>query len=83
MEERQAPRPRKCSPMKAILCKLYPELYDKKNLNKLKSYSYNAVDKSYLSQVLNPYWEWVTSLMPKWLAYYQTCSSQVTSFVFL
>lgn len=38
-------------------------------LQNLRKYAYKGVDKSLLSNyVLNPYWNWLVKLWPKWVA---------------
>ena len=48
----------------------HDEMYEEEYLRPLKTYQYRGVDKSPISNyVLRPYWEWVTTLFPLWVAY--------------
>ena len=43
----------------------------KARLQNLKKYKYSGVDLSLLSKyVLNPYWNWLVTLFPLWMAYF-------------
>lgn len=47
----------------------HDEMYEEGYLRPLKSYQYRGVDKSPISNyILRPYWEWVTTLFPLWVA---------------
>ena len=56
--------------MRAVGTGTWLSVYRVHDLAALGQYKYSAVDDSYLSLwILNPFWTWVASFMPPWLAY--------------
>lgn len=54
--------------MRRVLTYIYPELYERRNLKKLKDYHYVSDDASLGDLILNPFWEWIARRLPNWLA---------------
>lgn len=56
--------------MAAVLLDRCADMYREERLRPLKTYRYQGVDRSFVSRyVLAPYWNWVVTLFPLWMAY--------------
>ena len=55
---------------KPLLTKTAFSVFTERDLQALDLYKYSAQDDSYLTYyVMNPFWTWVASFMPPWIAY--------------